>query len=420
MKVLCICPGYYPAFEMGGVVASVHGLNKELVKQNIEVTVYATNNFLEDKVVSNVPVNVDGVTVIYFDFNKQFEFISNNGWQFSVSMWKMVRTHITEYDVVHIHSIWNFPVALAAYYCRKHGIPYVITPRGMLYPYTIKMFAWRKLPYYWLIAKRDVQGAALVHYTTEDEANKCHSFLKLKNSFIVIPNGIDLVEYSNLPSHNDLRKRYKELEGKIVVLFLGRINGKKGFDILIEAFSQVYETEKRVHLLIVGADECGYLKTVISMVTKHKLNYADYSGELIPEAGEYQVTYTGQLTGVRKLEAYSGSDIFVLSSYSENFGNTVIEAQVCGLPVVVSDQTGASELIKKWDTGLIVQTDAQSISKALKTMVSNPESAKNMGSRGKAFVLKQLSWGGIAHQMSMEYKCISANTPGGRNSLKGI
>jgi glycosyltransferase involved in cell wall biosynthesis len=406
MKILCICPGYFPAFEAGGVVASVHGLNKELVKKSNDVMVYATDKFLEDKVIPNVAMDVDGVTVIYFDFIRQFEHISKSGWQLSVSMWKMIRKHITEYDIVHIHSIWNFPVALSAHYCRKHGIPYVITPRGMLYPYTLNKFGWRKLPYYWAIARRDVYGASLIHYTTEDEAKKCHSYLKLKSPFAIIPNGIEVSEYSLLPRRDNLMEKYKELKDKIVILYLGRIHWIKGLDVLIKAFSLVYSKEKQAHLLLVGGDEGGYLKIVKALIENNKLNLADYSGNKLIEAGKFQVTYTGLLTGTQKLEAYCGSDIFVLSSYSENFGNTVIEAQICGLPVIISERTGAADLIKKWGSGMVVRNTPIDIANALNVLIEDKDRAHDMGKKGKKTVIAELGWNNIAHIMISYYKQI--------------
>jgi glycosyltransferase involved in cell wall biosynthesis len=205
MKLLCVSPGYWPASQYGGPIASVHTLNNALVKKGVDVTVYATNSGLGRKVPINKEVKIDGVKVTYFKFVKFFEFIGRSGWQFSWEITNTIRRTLKTFDLIHINAVWNYPTAAAAYYCRKYKKPYIVAPRGNLYPYTIAKNAWKKRPYYFLIAKRDIKGAALIHYTTEDEAEKTHSFLNLKNKMVVVPNGIDISEFDKLPERERLK-----------------------------------------------------------------------------------------------------------------------------------------------------------------------------------------------------------------------
>jgi glycosyltransferase involved in cell wall biosynthesis len=406
MKMLCISPGYYPAFELGGIVASVHGLNKALVDLGVDVTVWGTTKCLEDKVIPNVPVVVGGVKITYFSYLKQFEFIANNGWQFSPALWNSARKHIAEFDIVHIHSVWNFPVSLVAHYCRKNNLPYVIAPRGMLYPYTAGKYGLRKMPYYWLCTRKDIHRAALMHYTSSDEAEKCQKRWRLKNSYMIIPNGIDTKEYSNIPSRQVLRDRYKELGGKVVFLYLGRINWKKGIDLLIRAFAKAYSVNKNIHLLIVGGSDPGYLETLKALLVDRCLHFVDHlNGDRFGENG-FCVTFSGMLTGADKISAYAGSDVFVLCSHSENFGNTVIEAQACGLPVIVSDQTGAAELVDEWKSGVLVQTNVSSLSAAITKLNDEKSLREEMGRIGKVKVKSLLSWEGIAKKVLDQYNGI--------------
>lgn len=390
MKLLCVSPGYWPAFKYGGPIASVHALNRALVKKRVNVTVYATNAGLDGKVPLNDEVDIDGVKVTYFGFVKLLEFIGRTGWQFSWPTTKALRKNLKIFDLIHLHAIWNYPTAAAAYYCRQYKKPYIISPRGVLYPYTTKKKFWKKLPYYYLIAKRDIEGADAIHYTTEDEAERCHSFLGLNNRAIIIPNGIDLSEFNELPDKGKLRDRYPSLKDKKVVLFLGRIHWKKGLNLIAKAYSKLARERKDVHLLIVGPDEGGYGKKV--------------RGWLEDESVLEQATFTGMLNGKEKIEAFAGSDIFVLPSYSENFGMAVVEAMACRLPVVISNQVGIHREVQRAEAGLIVRPNSTDLYSALIRLLDNSKEASEIGKQGRKLVEEQFAIEKVADRMIEAFK----------------
>ena len=122
-------PFYYPAFQYGGPIASVHGLNKALVKKNIDVTVYTTTSGQDKSVLPNKIYNIDGVKVIYFH--------SVSSWFLSFDMAKVLKTTILEFDCIYINGLWNYPATIACYYSRVFNKPYIVAPRGMLYKYTM-------------------------------------------------------------------------------------------------------------------------------------------------------------------------------------------------------------------------------------------------------------------------------------------
>lgn len=390
MKLLCVSPSYRPAFQYGGPIASIHALNKALVKRGVGVTVYATNAGLDGKVPVNQEVDVDGVKVTYFGFVNFLEFIGRTGWQFSWQITNALKKTLKAFDLIHINAVWNYPAAVTAYYCRKYKKPYIIAPRGTLYPYTIGRNAWKKWPYYKLVAKRDLKGAAAIHYTTEDELEKCHSFLGLNNTAIIIPNGIDLSEFNVLPEKGKLRGRYPFLKAKKVVLFLGRIHWKKGLDLLAKAYGRLARERRDVHLLIVGSDEGGYEKKV--------------RGWLEDESVLDQVTFTGMLNGKEKIEAFAGSDIFVLPSYSENFGMAVIEAMACRLPVVISNQVGVYRELQRAEAGLIVRLDSADLYSALIRLLDNGKEALEIGKQGRKLVEEQFAIEKVADRMIEAFK----------------
>ena len=118
MKILCVVPVYFPAFQYGGPIASVHNLNKALVEKGIEVTVFTTNAGLEGKVLTNLEIDINGVKVFYFNFFKIFEFLGPTGWQFSWSLTVALKNKLKNFDLIYLSAVWNYPTAIAAHYCR--------------------------------------------------------------------------------------------------------------------------------------------------------------------------------------------------------------------------------------------------------------------------------------------------------------
>jgi len=364
MKILCVIPSYWPAFIFGGPIFSVHAMNKALVAKGVEVTVYTTDAGLEGKVPSNKQVDVDGVRVTYFSHWKLFDFLTSSGWHFSPIFSAVFKKQASSFDVVYIVGVWNYPPILAGFYCRKQKIPFIVSPRGSLYPYTIKKGFWKKKLFYELFVKNNFNLAAGVHYTTEEEAKKCHSNLKLKNNAFVVPLGIDQQEFSNLPSRSVLEKLYPQIKDKKVILFLGRINWKKGLDLLIKAYANLIKKRDDLHLLIVGNDEAGHESEVRTWINDCGISE--------------KVTFTGILSGEKKLAALSGSDIFVAPSYSESFGMSVLEAMATGLVVVVSDQVALCHDIAEYQAGIVVGCEVSSLENGILRVLYDDDLRKKM------------------------------------------
>lgn len=396
MKLLCVTPWYYPAFQFGGPIASVHGLNKALAKNGVDVTVYTTNAGLDEKVPVNSEIDIDGIRVVYFSLTKIFNFPALSKWQFSVEMTKALSDKIFEFDIIYINGLWSYPATVSCYYSRRYEKPYIVAPRGMLYSYTMKKKAWKKLPYYQIFTKKDMRCASAIHYTTSDEAKQCHTRLRLNNEALIVPNGIDPAVFPCRSESEILKSKYPILKNKKVVLFLGRICWIKGLDVLVKSFSLLAKERGDVHLLIVGPDENGYEKKVRRWLEEEGV--AD------------RATFTGMLEGDEKLDAYLGSDIFVLPSYSENFGMVVVEAMSCGLPVVISDQVGICDDVETAHAGVIVKTDAALLAGALTRLLEDPGLCLEMGARGRTLVENKYGWDQIADSMISGFNEIIAST----------
>jgi glycosyltransferase involved in cell wall biosynthesis len=386
MKLLCVIPSYWPAFQYGGPIFSVHASNKALVKKGVDTTVYTTNVGLERRVPVNREVHVDGVKVYYFPYIKFFEYFGSSGWQFSWQMTKILRKTLNTFDCIIIHSIWNYPVAITAHYCLKYKKPYIIVPHGMLYPYTLAKSARKKWSYYRLVTKGNLQNAAAINYTTMDEAEKCQSFLGLNSKFFIIPNGIDISEFKDLPAKENLKKRYSISRDKKVILFLGRINWKKGLDILTDAYCKLAKERKDVHLLIVGPDEEDYGQKVKKWFRNYGLKYVDNGLKNKDYETDSRITFTGMLTGRDKLEVLSGSDIFVLPSYSENFGMAVIEAMACRVPVIISNKLGIQNEIRQNKAGIITEINTKILQRDIEGLLDNESLGREIAENGNKLV----------------------------------
>ncbi len=208
----------------------------------------------------------------------------------------------------------------------------------------------------------------------------------------VVPIGLNVDEYANNPSGENIFSRFPELKGKKIILFLGRINFVKGLDILVKSFSIVARVRKDVHLLIAGPDDDDYGKNVAIWLKE--------------EGVLARTTFAGMLHDEEKLEAFFNSFMFVLPSYSESFGISVLEAMACGLPVIVSDKVNLWPEIVEAKAGEVAPCDAEAFSRKIIRILDDAEYAKQMGENGKTLVKTKYSWREIAVKMISAYSSI--------------
>ena len=388
MKLLCIIPSYWPAFQYGGPIYSVHGLNKAMVEKGVDVSVWTTNLGLKDR--DDIPLGreviIDGVRVHYFPIIDSFHYALS-----PALMWYMDK-RIKDFDVVHIQGIYQFHSFVGGYFARKYGIPYVLSPRGMFLPEFIKMKGrLKKKIYINLVEKRNLKKADLVHCTTEDEQKGLGDLGISPKRTIVIPNGIPTEEIRGEFKEGTFKEEYN-LSGKITILFLSRLIWSKGLNILIPAFSKVVSQYRNTHLVLAGPDSEGYRCKVEKWIRDDGI--------------EDFVTFAGFLKDKEKLAALLGSDIFVQPSYSESFGMAAVEAMFAGLPVVLSKKVGIWDVIEKDKCGVIVELTPESIAEGILHLLKNPEERLKMGKRGKETAKREFSIDNVAERMINAYNDI--------------
>lgn len=406
MKILHISPSYYPAFKFGGPIQAVYLLNKELVKQGLHVDVLTTDAGLNDDqkgmILHQARNNKDGwVDPSLIDKStkavssgvrvKYINYWGYEHYNFSIPFVSEVKKIIKNYDLVHITAVWNFPVLVSAYYCIKFKIPYIISPRGVLHQAAIgsKSTLIKKI-YYKLLAKKYLQKAASIDYTSLIEKEQSELILKHPNS-TVTPNGIELTEINN-SRNNALINKLKLSDVPKYILILGRINKIKGFDLLIPAYKEVLSRYNDLTLIIAGDDSVPYASNIKKVILD--LNMSD------------RVIFTGEVKGNDKWSLYKNAYMFVLPSYSENFGMAIIEAMACGCPVIISDKVGISKEIKENNAGVIVQTNVNSIAEGITALLNDSELRNKITSNGKTMVEKYYDIGKVSEQMINKYKRI--------------
>jgi glycosyltransferase involved in cell wall biosynthesis len=210
------------------------------------------------------------------------------------------------------------------------------------------------------------------------------------------------------------REKFGIAQDKKIILFLSRLNWKKGLDTLIPAFAEIIKEEPKAVLVLAGPDESGYKKEIIKIINNCHLTFTDFSPRSSASSPRKSVSYqsppksascifTGMLVGEDKSAALQESDVFVLPSYSENFGNVVLEALYFGLPVIITKYVGISPSINKAGAGLVIEKDEKQLTEAIVKILDNPTLAEQMGKNGKKLVETEFSWPEIAESFIKEY-----------------
>ena len=385
MKVLQVIPSYVPAYHIGGPVSAVHDLCRALARHGIEVSVFTTTIGL-DQMPSPLPArnNIDGVEVTYFPaslFKK---------YNHAYGIARAIRREIQNYDIVHVHSVFSYTTLVACATCRENKKPYLLNPWGALDKDMIN-FRNRmlKMAYIKIIERNNLETASVIQVSSDYERIKIQA-LGFNRNIEIIPPGINFQEYSK--QDDLLRARYPELKDKKIILYLGRIHPKKGIAILLKAFCKVIATRDDTYLVIAGPID-GYAKRIIRFVKDDS-------------ALNKRVIFTNMLLGSDKVAAFYSSDIFVLSSYGENFGIAALEALACGLPVILTKEVGLSADVEEYGAGLIVNQDISEISEAMERLLSDSDLRKAISLRAKSLVRSRFDLDIIADKMIGLYKNI--------------
>jgi len=294
-------------------------------------------------------------------------------------------------DVIHSHCLWGTINNDAAVVAARHGIPHVISVRGLLQPRALRTSAWKKAIAAPLYAKRNLRRAKCLHALTDNEARSIRSY-GLDNPVAEIPNGIVPTQFDSLPGRAQAEARWPKLRGRKNVLSLGRIHPIKGLPLLIEAWRRLVPRHGGWHLVIAGPDEDGHLATL---------------EELISSGGmEDDVTVTGPVWGQDKFALLGAADAFVLPSLSEGFSNVLLEALACGLPMVITTSSNVP-LVGEAGAGFLADPTVEALSRSVDRLLALSDTDRGlMGRRGVQLVHDRFTWSTVAAQMLDVYRWV--------------
>jgi glycosyltransferase involved in cell wall biosynthesis len=328
-----------------------------------------------------------------------FERSFSERYKVSPSLARWLRSSVKNYDLVVAHGCFSHAPEAAASAARNAGVPYVFVPHGMLSEWALRRTA--KRLYFHLRTRRLVRHASGFLCTSREEQKEVERCGGRAPS-ISVRWGIDPELLTRTPSDPTAWKETIDLPTNCrVVLFLGRLHPKKG--VLDQLLPAVKNLSDDVATVIAGP------------VDSHAPSYASTIRENVARSGlGKRVRIIGPLEGESKIAALDACDVFVLPSYSENFGLTVAEAMARARSVVVSDQVQIAEDVTRAGAGLVTPLQPEALASCISTVLADRELARRMGAAGRRFAAEHFSWSTAGEQVKRFYERIIADSQIGR------
>jgi glycosyltransferase involved in cell wall biosynthesis len=306
----------------------------------------------------------------------------------------LLSRNLANYDVIHIHDCRSFQGIITYMLARIKKVPYVFQPHGS-YLHSCSDSSLKTLAKIVLdktVSDKIIRGASKVIALNQTEAAELRLFGVPNEKIAIIPNGVDLAEYSDLPSKGSFKEKFGLNKNEKIVLYLGRIHEIKGIDILVKAFANIIAKLDDVRLVIIGPDD-GYLSEIEALTKALKI--------------ESKVLFAGPLYGEAELQAYVDSNVYVLPSRYEIWGLTVLEAYACGTPVIASKVGGLTDLVLDGITGFSIESgNIHNLADAITVILNDDCRAREMGLMGELFVKKNFDIRRTTDKLEFLYKSV--------------
>jgi len=392
LRILQVVPFFYPAYAFGGPVRSVYFMSKELVKRGHKVTVFTSDaKDLTARLNIERLKLLDGMRVFYFR-NLSLKLIK---WlrlfitpELVLRAWEEVKGG--KFDIIHLNGYRTFQNVVVGYYAHKYRVPYVLQARGSLPRKVIKQRL--KHLYDVFFGHKLLKNASRVIALSKYEAKQYMDMGISKEKIEILPNGIPLSQYFDLPSKGSFKERIGIDKDKKIILYLGRINKIKGIDFLVKTYAYLIKKFKldNTVLVIAGPDD-GYLSELSSLISCLGV--------------DNRILLTGPLYGRVKLEAYVDATICAYLNPYEPFGLVPLEAAACKTPVVVSAGTYMGEVVKKGGFGFSVKYGSiKSLSDVFLRVLSDERLVEDLGETGRKYVFKNFSWDKVVEKLEKVYE----------------
>ncbi|MEA5449423.1 hormogonium polysaccharide biosynthesis glycosyltransferase HpsP [Leptolyngbya sp. CCNP1308] len=390
MRVLQIIPSI--SLIYGGPSQMVRGFAQGLAAAGAEVTILTTNSNGDSgqpplAVPLGVAVQEENYTVRYFACSPWRRY------KFSAGLVTWLYRHAHEFDLAHIHALFSPLSTAAATVARDRGLPYVLRPLGTLDPADLQKKKRLKQVYGRLFEAPNLAGAAALHFTSPIEAEISHRFGVSIQDW-VIPLGVQLPTALPEAERQSILAQLGIPQDRPLVLYLSRLDPKKGLDLLLPALEQLTAQGIDFHLVLAGGNpqDPAYEQAIAQRI----------DGGVLGD----RTTLTGFITGSTKAALLQAADLFVLPSYYENFGIAVAEAMAAGIPVVVSKGVYIWPDIAASGSGWVCDLSVEGVTQSLAEALQDSAQRQLRGQRARVYAGEYYDWGAIAHQTLAAYQTV--------------
>jgi glycosyltransferase involved in cell wall biosynthesis len=365
----------------GGTSDLMYKICKAQVKQGFIPVVYSGDYKFDQELADSLQS---------VDFRVQRSWLNKLGFSLMPNLSKKVRSEIKGLDIVHMHVFRSYQNVIFYKFCRKYNVPYVVDAHGAVPYYKRKNLIKKLFDQIW--GKKILRDADFLIAETQVGVNE---YLQIdpsldREKIVVLSPPFDTDEFNKLPKPGQFRKKYSVPDDKKIIMFLGRVHHIKGNDFLIEGFADLCKRRDDCLLMIVGSDDghMGECKTLAK-----KLNIDE------------RVTFTGFIGGDEKNAALIDADIVMQMSRQEQGAWAPFEAVLCGTPIIVTENTGAGEDVKRVKAGETVKFgDIDQLSEKIEFVLDNYDAALEKTRMAKTFILTRLSMNARAHEYIDVYK----------------
>lgn len=385
MKILQVTNFFKPSWESGGPAKVAYEISKKLVENCHEVTVYTTDGYKSRvDIKKNEPVDVDGIKTYYFR-NLSSYLTRKIVLLIPYYLPIVAKKEIKDFNVIHIHESRTMLAVVVCYYAKKYGIPYILQAHGSVLP-TFQKQQLKKI-FDIFFGYRILKNASKVIALTKKEAEQYKKMCVGEGRIEIVPNGLDISEYENLPKRGEFRKKYGLNGDEKIVLYVGRLHKTKGIDLLTKAFAATSKELGNAKLVIVGPDD-GYKSALEELVQSLKMND--------------KVLFIGFVTNDEKTAAFVDADVFVMPSFS-GFPITFLEACACGTPIITTNNGDELDWIHN-KLGYVVKYDKNLLRDAIFEVLSDEELRRKFGVEGRKLIREYFDWSSIIKKIEIIYE----------------
>jgi glycosyltransferase involved in cell wall biosynthesis len=389
VRILHVIPSISPT--RGGTSRAIIDMVHALLARGIDVEIATTNDDGDDLL--DVPLGkytiYDRIPTYFFPrFSPPIPALREFAFSGAFTTWLF--QNIAKYDSIHVHALFSYTSTIAMTIARLKGIPYLTTPHGLLCEWSLKQSMQKKQAYLKLIERSNLDRAQAIHLTCQQEQDDVLA-LNFKSPTFVLPLALTEIPAQIPDAANLLRQSLNCPEDEPIILFLSRLHYKKGLEYLIPALGKL--RDRRFTFVIAGNGTPAY--------------EAEIQALLVASGIDDRTQMVGYVEGEQKDLLIQGADLFALTSHSENFGISVLEALVVGTPVLVTPGVGLATVVRDHDLGYVTELDIEAITQTLDRYLAAPDRAKMMGTRAREFTLEHYTWDKIATDLVRVYRSLA-------------